>query len=36
MPIYVEAESFRAVYVHVLLCLRVLWRGEDADLSNFF
>jgi hypothetical protein len=34
MPIYVEAESIRAVYVYLLLCTHVHWRGEDADLSN--
>jgi len=34
---HVEGESFRAVPVHLLLlCMRVPWRGEVADLSKFF
>ena len=32
-----EAESIRDDHVHLLLlCIRVLWRGEAADLRDFF
>jgi hypothetical protein len=29
------AESFRDEHVHLLLYIRVLWRGEAADLRPF-
>jgi hypothetical protein len=33
----VKAESFRDEHVHLLLlCMRVFWRGEAADLKDLF